>query len=1057
MNSTTVHAARRTPALPASHGRDVTAPRSGCLDTGRLRLLFVALASMVLVAGVASHAAEVPDAAATWQAKIQPRVLADTAAGRAASAVVLLADQADLSAAYTMRDRDARGWYVYRTLTTHAARSQAPLRRWLEARGVQYRAFWAANMLVVDGNRDLIETLARRTDTRVIESNAPVRWIDEPAPPAEALTVGPTGVTWGVSNVNAPAVWAMGYTGQGMVIAVQDTGMQWDHPALKPHYRGWNGTTADHNYNWHDAIHDAVGNPCGNDAPAPCDDLGHGTHTTGTTSGDDGTGNQIGVAPGARWIGCRNMDSNDGTPARYTECFQFFIAPTDQSNNNPDPTKRPHVMNNSWVCPPSEGCAANTLETIVHNTEAAGIFVVASAGNAGPNCSTITDPPALYADAFSIGAYDSSNTLATFSSRGPVTVDGSNRRKPDLAAPGVGVLSAYPGNIYVTMQGTSMAGPHVAGVVALLWSAQPLLVRDIAATKALLESTANPDITVSPPQICGGIASDTIPNNAFGYGRVDALAAVNAALTLPTPSPTPTDMPTATPTVTRTPTVTPTATHTPTPTQTPTLTRTATHTPTITPTPTQTPTVTPTPTRTPTITPTPSGTPTSTPTPTPTLTLTPSSTPTPVPTTTPTSSPTPTPSATAVPTPTSTATSTPTATATPTALEVQTTLRVGGTGANLGQVGVVIPVTTSEALTVGATDVEVTFDPLVLQATACASTTLTGFTVQTLDNTAGVVSTTSMSGSGDSLAAGAELFHCTFTVRNDAPFGPSVVSLRDADGVAPDDLTGVSPPLLPASIPYAIDPGEVLVGAGNITCSGTMSPVDASALLCGFVGRCQDSDFPDPCTDPALRVQLSDWDCDGTLTPVDASITLAIVVGSIHVEDTPLVQGCPAGGAAPPSSSAPLSLRRQLAPGIELQVENMGARPASVVTIAVRTRQAVELGSTDLMLHYDARALEVRSVESRTLSGFTYGIDARRGEVRTASATGEVDRLAARDVLFRITFRVRDRALGLRTMRLLDGDGVGVPDLAGPVPYDGVPQSIPFVARRARVRLRVVK
>ena len=541
-------------------------------------LFLVTFACVAVLAGAPSHAADVPSAAATWQSKIHPRVLADTATGRRASAVILLAEQADLRAAHSITDADARGWYVYRALTATAERSQAPLRRWLKLRGVPYHTFWAANMLVVDADRDLIGALAARTDTRTIESNAPIRGVDDPPTFAEAETTGTAAVEWGVSNVNAPALWAMGYTGQGIVIAVQDSGMQWDHPALQPHYRGWNGSTADHSHNWHDAIHDAVGNPCGNDALVPCDDHGHGTHTTGTTSGNDGLGNQIGVAPGARWIGCRNMDSGIGTPARYTECFQFFMAPTDQNGNNPDSTKRPHVMNNSWICPPSEGCAANTLETIVSNAEAAGIFVVASAGNSGPGCGSVNDPPPIYAAAFSVGAYDSTNTLAGFSSRGPVTVDGSNRMKPDIAAPGVNVRSAYPINTYTSLQGTSMAGPHVVGVVALLWSAQPQLARDVAATKAILEGTANPSLTVSPPEMCGGISSNAIPNNSFGYGRIDALAAFNAVGT-PTATATSTpSQPSATPTATRTATPAPTRTATAPP-STPTSTRTPTATP----------------------------------------------------------------------------------------------------------------------------------------------------------------------------------------------------------------------------------------------------------------------------------------------------------------------------------------------------------------------------------------------------------------------------------------------------------------------------------------------
>jgi subtilisin family serine protease len=174
------------------------------------------------------------------------------------------------------------------------------------------------------------------------------------------------------------------------------------------------------------------------------------------------------------------MDQGTGSPATYTECFQFFMAPTDLGGANADPTKRPDVVTDSWTCPPSEGCAANTLQTIVDNTEASGIFVEASAGNAGPNCSTVSDPPAIYSSAFSTGAVDGANNLASFSSRGPVTSDGSSRMKPEVVAPGVNVRSAVNSSdsAYSLFSGTSMAGPHVSGVVALLWSARPDLVRN---------------------------------------------------------------------------------------------------------------------------------------------------------------------------------------------------------------------------------------------------------------------------------------------------------------------------------------------------------------------------------------------------------------------------------------------------------------------------------------------------------------------------------------------------------------------------------------------------
>ncbi|MEY2490920.1 MAG: serine protease AprX, partial [Verrucomicrobiota bacterium] len=331
--------------------------------------------------------------------KIAPAVLADTAGGKSASVVIFLADQADVSAAYGMKNQDVRGWFVYNTLTQHAARTQAGLQAFLTAHGASYQSFWVANMIVATVDRSLADALAARSDVGRLDSNRPARWIEDPGianfKDASASPDVTNTIEWGVSNVNAPSVWSLGFTGQGIVIGDLDTGMRWTHSALKPKYRGWDGTNADHNFNWHDAIHSGGGS-CGANTVAPCDDSGHGTHTAGTTVGESGT-NQIGVAPGAKWIGCRNMDQGNGTPATYTECFQFMIAPTDLAGNNANPALRPHVLNNSWGCPVSEGCVTGgELETIVNNTQAAGIFVEVSAGNAGPNCSTVEDAPAIY-------------------------------------------------------------------------------------------------------------------------------------------------------------------------------------------------------------------------------------------------------------------------------------------------------------------------------------------------------------------------------------------------------------------------------------------------------------------------------------------------------------------------------------------------------------------------------------------------------------------------------------------------------------------------------------
>src|SRR5262249_22234822 len=156
---------------------------------------------------------------------------------------------------------------------------------------------------------------------------------------------------------------------------------------------------------------------------APCGDQNHGTHTIGTAVGADASNtNQIGVAPGAKWIACRNMDQGNGTPATYLECMEWFLAPYPIGGTpaHGDPSKAPAITTNSWVCPPSEGCMPATLQAAVEAQRAAGILFVASAGNAGPACGTVADPPSFYDAAYSVGAYSSANNvIASFSSRGP--------------------------------------------------------------------------------------------------------------------------------------------------------------------------------------------------------------------------------------------------------------------------------------------------------------------------------------------------------------------------------------------------------------------------------------------------------------------------------------------------------------------------------------------------------------------------------------------------------------------------------------------------------------
>jgi uncharacterized repeat protein (TIGR01451 family) len=469
-----------------------------------------------------------------WDAKVDPWVLSTAAAGPT-EFLVFLTEQADVSGADALRTKDEKGRYVHERLSQTAARTQGPLLALLAARGAEHRPYWIANMIWVRGDQALIEELALRPDVARLYANPTVH-IEEPVE-SFPLSLTPQAIEWNVSKIRAPELWAAGFSGQGVVIGGQDTGYDWDHPALKDKYRGWNGTTANHNYNWHDAIH-VTGSNCGANSPEPCDDTNHGTHTMGTMVGDDGAGNQIGVAPGAKWIGCRNMNEGDGTPATYAECFQWFMAPTDLNNQNPNPTLAPHVINNSWGCPPSEGCTdPNALLAVIQSTRAAGIVVVASAGNGGPGCNTVNTPPGIYQPVFSVGSTTNTanDDISSFSSRGTVTVDGSNRIKPDVSAPGSAVRSSVPGVGYGSMSGTSMASPHVAGAVALVLSAFPQLAGNVAQLETILSSTAVPRTTT---QACGGIPGSQIPNNTYGHGRIDvynALLSRSADISVTTP------------------------------------------------------------------------------------------------------------------------------------------------------------------------------------------------------------------------------------------------------------------------------------------------------------------------------------------------------------------------------------------------------------------------------------------------------------------------------------------------------------------------------------------
>ena len=427
---------------------------------------------------------------------------------------VIMKDQADLSDLPDIQDRDARLTEAYERLTSLANDSQAELRKIFDTFGVTYTPYYLQNAMEVRGGTLIRLFLMTRPEVDRIIPSPRLRAAPEDSPAPGISFAGDGGVQWNIAMIGADKVWEeFGVQGEGIVVGQSDSGVDGNHPAIAEQYRGYN---TGNDYNWFDPW---------DGTSSPNDEGGHGTHTMGTILGRGG----IGVAPKAQWIGCVNLDRNLANPALYLDCMQFMLAPFPIGGDpflEGDPTQAAYVLNNSWGCPDLEGCDLNALLFAADNLRYAGIFVVVSTGNDGPNCETVESPLSLYDSVFSVGAIDQFGNMADFSSRGPVVVDGSGRIKPDIVAPGVDILSSLPEGTYGSNSGTSMAGPHLVGVVALIWSAQPELIGDIDATEQLIIDTAQP---YTGNTSLGCFTGDT-PSNAYGFGVVDVYEAVKQAL-----------------------------------------------------------------------------------------------------------------------------------------------------------------------------------------------------------------------------------------------------------------------------------------------------------------------------------------------------------------------------------------------------------------------------------------------------------------------------------------------------------------------------------------------
>ncbi len=483
--------------------------------------LFSMLAVLAAPAGLAPAHARPQERAAT--AEIETLVLDELAQKGTTDFMLVLKEKADLTPAARLPAKVEKGRFVFETLRAHAERTQAGLRSFLDARGASYRPYYIANKILVrGGDRALLDELAARPEIARILANHRFQLQEpfiNPNPPKAAPAVIESNITF----VKADDVWALGVTGVGTVMAGNDTGLDWDHPALIEQYRGWNGATADHNYNWWDAT---------NTYPfVPNDGHGHGTHTSGTMVGDDGATHQIGMAPGADLIHCKNMDNfGSGVDAWFIECFEWDLAPWDLAGANPDPAMAPDAVNNSWGY---FGGGVPTFQDEIAALQAAGVAVEVSAGNEGSGCGSLRSP-GDYLVVITTGSVQHSGgvlpgTITGFSSRGPSDLH-PGEYFPDIMAPGENINSSLPGGGYSgpTWSGTSMSGPHVTGLIGLMWSASPVLQGNVAETYAILHDTAV-RLTGQNGSNCGGDYTNG-PNNDWGYGTIDALAAVNEAI-----------------------------------------------------------------------------------------------------------------------------------------------------------------------------------------------------------------------------------------------------------------------------------------------------------------------------------------------------------------------------------------------------------------------------------------------------------------------------------------------------------------------------------------------
>jgi subtilisin family serine protease len=384
------------------------------------------------------------------------------------------------------------------SLQAHAQQSQKNVLSLLKSKSVQHKSFWISNQIYISGaDRQLVKAIAAFPEVRIVEEERIIT-LDTPVS-KDVKKADPTPLAeWGIEIIKAVEAWEIS-NGTGTVVANIDTGVRYTHEAVRDNYRA--------DYGWFDPYAATA---------TPNDQNGHGTHTMGTIAGSKG----IGVAPGAQWIACKGCSTSSCSQSALVECGQWATCPTKPDGADPDCSKAPVLVSNSW----GGGRGDNWYEDVTEAWIAGGIVPLFSNGNSGPSCGT-ANSPADIRRVIGVGSTNVRDEISYFSSVGPAA-DG--RIKPEISAPGEDVRSSVPDSdtSYGTKSGTSMACPHAAGATALLLSVNPNL--SFGEVRRILLAGVDTDLS-SQNSVCGGIADNSFPNHHFGWGRINALKIVQAA------------------------------------------------------------------------------------------------------------------------------------------------------------------------------------------------------------------------------------------------------------------------------------------------------------------------------------------------------------------------------------------------------------------------------------------------------------------------------------------------------------------------------------------------